>query len=50
MGALWRGKTSSLLQAFLDELQLRAKRLVATPETKPPASAGDVRAMVRERA
>src|SRR5439155_23054412 len=28
MGALWRGKTSGLLQAFLDELQLRAKRLV----------------------
>ncbi len=27
IGALWRGKTSALLQAFLDELQLRAKRL-----------------------
>jgi len=27
MGALWRGKPSALLQAFLDELQLRAKRL-----------------------
>jgi DNA-binding transcriptional LysR family regulator len=27
MGALWRGKQSALLQAFLDELQLRAKRL-----------------------
>jgi DNA-binding transcriptional LysR family regulator len=27
MGALWRGKTSALLQAFLDEMQLRAKRL-----------------------
>jgi len=26
LGALWRGKTSALLQAFLDELQLRAKR------------------------
>lgn len=26
LGALWRGKTSVLLQAFLDELQLRAKR------------------------
>jgi DNA-binding transcriptional LysR family regulator len=26
MGALWRGKTSALLQAFLDELRLRAKR------------------------
>jgi DNA-binding transcriptional LysR family regulator len=28
IGALWRGKTSALLQAFLDELQLRAKRLL----------------------
>jgi len=28
IGALWRGKSSALLQAFLDELQLRAKRLV----------------------
>jgi DNA-binding transcriptional LysR family regulator len=27
VGALWRGKTSALLQAFLDELQLRAKRV-----------------------
>ena len=27
MGALWRGKTSALLQAFIDELRLRAKRL-----------------------
>lgn len=27
VGALWRGKGSALLQAFLDELQLRAKRL-----------------------
>jgi DNA-binding transcriptional LysR family regulator len=27
MGVLWRGKKSALLQAFLDELQLRAKRL-----------------------
>ena len=27
LGALWRGKTFALLQAFLDELQLRAKRL-----------------------
>ena len=26
VGVLWRGKTSSLLQAFLDEFQLRAKR------------------------
>ena len=28
VGVLWRGKTSSLLQAFLDELQLRAKRFL----------------------
>jgi DNA-binding transcriptional LysR family regulator len=28
IGALWRGKTSALLKAFLDELQLRAKRLL----------------------
>ena len=27
LGALWRGKVSALLQAFLDEMQLRAKRL-----------------------
>lgn len=27
LGVLWRGKTSLLLQAFLDEFQLRAKRL-----------------------
>jgi DNA-binding transcriptional LysR family regulator len=27
MGALWRGKPSALLEAFLNELQLRAKRL-----------------------
>jgi DNA-binding transcriptional LysR family regulator len=27
VGALWRGKPSGLIQAFLDELQLRAKRL-----------------------
>ncbi len=26
-GALWRGKTSALVQVFLDELQLRAKRV-----------------------
>ncbi len=26
LGVLWRGKSSALLQAFLDELQLRAKR------------------------
>jgi DNA-binding transcriptional LysR family regulator len=26
LGALWRGKTSVLVQAFLDEMQLRAKR------------------------
>ena len=28
LGALWRGKASALLQSFLDEMQLRAKRLV----------------------
>ena len=27
MGALWRGKTSAMLQSFLDEMQLRARRL-----------------------
>jgi DNA-binding transcriptional LysR family regulator len=27
IGALWRGKISALLQAFLDELRLRARRL-----------------------
>ncbi len=27
IGALWRGRPSALIQAFLDELQLRAKRL-----------------------
>jgi DNA-binding transcriptional LysR family regulator len=27
LGALWRGKTTALLQAFLDELRLRAKKL-----------------------
>ena len=27
IGALWRGKPTALLQAFLDELRLRAKRL-----------------------
>lgn len=26
LGAMWHGKTSALLQAFLDEMQLRAKR------------------------
>ncbi len=29
LGVLWRGKTSALLQAFLDELQLRAKRFAS---------------------
>lgn len=28
VGASWRGKTSALLQAFLDELRLKAKRLM----------------------
>jgi DNA-binding transcriptional LysR family regulator len=32
LGVMWRGKTSALLQAFLDEMQLRAKRL------SPPAA------------
>jgi len=27
IGVLWRGKTSALLQAFVDELRLKAKRL-----------------------
>jgi DNA-binding transcriptional LysR family regulator len=27
LGAMWRGKVSALLQTFLDELQMRAKRL-----------------------
>jgi DNA-binding transcriptional LysR family regulator len=30
LGALWRGKTSALLQVFLDEIQVRAKRLSGT--------------------
>ena len=30
LGVLWRGKTSALLQAFLDEMQLRAKRLMGS--------------------
>jgi DNA-binding transcriptional LysR family regulator len=28
VGVIWRGKTSALLQAFLDEFQLRAKRYI----------------------
>jgi DNA-binding transcriptional LysR family regulator len=28
VGALWRGKPSPLIQVFLDEMQLRAKRLI----------------------
>jgi DNA-binding transcriptional LysR family regulator len=31
MGALWRGKTSAVLHALLDELQLGAKRLAQSP-------------------
>jgi hypothetical protein len=27
IGALWRGRTTPLLQAFFDELKLRAKQL-----------------------
>ena len=34
LGVMWRGKTSALLQAFLDEMQLRAKRF------SPPAVKG----------
>ena len=30
LGVLWHGKTSALLQAFLDEMQLRAKRLMGS--------------------
>ena len=33
VGVLWRGKTSALLQAFLDEIQLRAKRFALN---RPP--------------
>ena len=29
LGVLWRGRASALVRAFLDELQLRAKRIVA---------------------
>jgi len=36
LGALWRGKTSALLQAFLDELQLRAKRFSGGRLPAPP--------------
>jgi len=32
MGALWRGRTSALLQTFLDELRLRAKGLNSNTE------------------
>jgi len=31
LGALWRGKPSALLQAFLDEIQLRAKQFAPGP-------------------
>ena len=30
LGAIWRGKAAALLQVFLDEIQLRAKRFSAT--------------------
>ena len=36
VGMLWRGKTSALLQAFLDELRLRAKRLMGSNLPAPP--------------
>jgi len=29
LGVLWRGKPSAVLQSFLDELRLRARRLAA---------------------
>jgi DNA-binding transcriptional LysR family regulator len=35
LGVMWRGKTSALLQAFLDEMQLRAKRF--SPSTSKQA-------------
>jgi DNA-binding transcriptional LysR family regulator len=38
LGVLWRGKTSSLLQAFLDEFQLRAKRFSGSSLPAPPNS------------
>lgn len=37
LGAMWRGKTSALLQAVLDELQLRAKALAAVPQVRTVA-------------
>ena len=36
LGVLWRGKVSALLQAFLDEFQLRAKRLSGSSLPVPP--------------
>jgi DNA-binding transcriptional LysR family regulator len=30
LGALWRGKTTALVQVFLDEIRLRAKRFLAS--------------------
>ncbi|HOC56305.1 MAG TPA: LysR family transcriptional regulator [Verrucomicrobiota bacterium] len=36
LGVLWRGKTSALLQAFLDELQLRAKRFASRENLQTP--------------
>jgi DNA-binding transcriptional LysR family regulator len=38
LGVLWRGKTSALLQAFLDEFQLRAKRFAGSSLPTPPSS------------
>ncbi len=35
VGVLWRGKTSALLQAFLDELQLRAKHFAQLTAKEP---------------
>jgi DNA-binding transcriptional LysR family regulator len=31
LGALWQGKLSPLMQAFLNELQVRAKQLASAP-------------------
>jgi DNA-binding transcriptional LysR family regulator len=38
LGALWRGKSSPLLQAFLDELRVRAKKLGGSENPQTPNS------------
>src|SRR5208283_5400146 len=35
LGVMWRGKTSALRQAFLDEMQLRAKRFSPLTNKEP---------------